>query len=87
MTNLCKYKNIFGEPGKDLHSIRFLDLAIIDVLATILSALFIHHFIIEKMFKIYTVSIWLVIFLCFLAGIIAHRLFCVRTTIDKLLFG
>jgi hypothetical protein len=84
---LCKYKNIFGEPGKGAHSIRIFNIAIIDVLATLILALVIHQIILEQLLYIHYISIWLVIGLCFLAGIISHRLFCVPTTIDKLLFS
>jgi hypothetical protein len=77
--NLCKYKNIFGEPGKGVHSYRIFNIAIVDVLATLLAA-----FIISKLFgfslKWTTISL-------FILGIIAHHLFCVRTTVDKILFN
>lgn len=75
--------NIFGEPAKGVHSIRFFNIAIIDVLATIISAYIIHYFIPAQ----YNISLLMVIIILFLAGIIAHRLFNVRTTIDKLLFS
>jgi hypothetical protein len=75
----CKYKNIFGEVGKGAHSFRIFNIAIIDVVFTILLAYVIHYFI-PKYDLIY-----ILIFL-FLSGIFFHRLFCVRTTIDKLLF-
>ena len=83
---LCKYKNLFGELGTGAHSIRIFNIAIVDVLLTLLLAFFIHQFILEKLLNIHSVSIWLVIGLCFLSGIIAHRVFCVRSTVDKLLF-
>jgi len=77
--NLCKYKNIFGIPGQGIHSYRFLNIAIMDLLMTL-----IFSFIIAYIFKInfYYVSLFTLIL-----GIILHKLFCVRTTIDKLLFG
>lgn len=75
---LCKYKNALGIPNKGLHSYRFFGLAIFDVLATILGAFFISYF-----FKI---SFFYTTLFAFLLGIFLHRLFCVRTTIDKLLF-
>jgi hypothetical protein len=75
---LCKYSNIFGAPNTGSHKYRIFNIAIIDVIATIFVA-----FIISKTFK-YNFKKVLVIL--FLLGIIAHRLFCVRTTIDKLLF-
>jgi len=77
--SLCKYKNLFGIPNKGLHSYRFLNLAVADVSMTILGAFFISYFF--KISFLYT-SIFL-----FSLGIIVHRLFCVRTTIDKLLWN
>lgn len=74
----CEYKNIFGEPNKNLHSYRIFNLAIVDVGLTIIVA-----YILSSIFKlsfIYTLIIF------FVSGIILHRLFCVRTTVDKLLF-
>lgn len=74
----CEYSNIFGEPGQGIHSIRLFNIAIIDVIATILVA-----YPISKYFSIdYTIGI-ITLLVC---GIILHRLFCVRTSVDKLLF-
>jgi hypothetical protein len=77
--NLCKYKNILGNPKEGIHSYRFFGIAIMDLVMTILAALII-SFIFKYSF-VYTL-----IFL-FILGIILHRLFCVRTTVDKLLFN
>jgi hypothetical protein len=76
---LCDYKNILGEPNKGLHKYRIFNIAIVDVLLTIVLA-YIIHFLNPQ----YSFLFILMIF--FIAGIILHRLFCVRTTIDKLLF-
>ena len=76
--NLCKYKNALGEPGKGIHSYRIGGIAIADVIMTIIGAYFISF-----MFRwnfIYT------LIGLFLLGIILHRIFCVRTTVDKILF-
>ena len=83
---LCQYKNLFGEPRKGAHSIRLFNIAVVDVLSTILLSIIIHQVILEGVLNIHSVSIWIVLGLCFLSGIILHRLFCVRTTVDKLLF-
>ena len=77
-TTLCPYKYIFGEPKKGVHSHRIFDLAIVDILGTIVIAYGISQYF-NKDFK----EILLVLFLL---GIILHRLFCVRTTVDKFLF-
>ena len=72
--------DILGVSGKGIHSIRFLDIAIIDVLLTIIVAYVISLFIKKNVF-------FLVLLSLFCLGIILHRLFCVRTKIDKLLFS
>ena len=36
--NLCKYKNMFGAPNTGAHKYRFLNIAIVDVLATVIVA-------------------------------------------------
>jgi hypothetical protein len=74
-----KFKNIFGEEGTGAHSIRIFNIAIIDVILTILGALFISHF-----FKL---NFWIVLMILVILGIILHRLFCVNTTINKMIFG
>ena len=74
----CPYKNILGKPGEGMHSYRFANLAIVDVIMTIIAA-----FIISAVFAI---SFWKVLAVSFLLGIVLHRFFCVRTTVDKLLF-
>jgi len=75
----CKYKDIFGKPSKGVHSIRLFDLAVIDVIMVIIGGLFIAYYFNYNKYK--------VIGILFLIGIISHRLFCVRTTVDKLLFN
>jgi len=76
--SLCKYKNALGIPGKGIHSYRFMGVAIADVLLTIFAAIIIS--------KIFNISFLYTCVFLFILGIILHRLFCVRTTIDKLLF-
>ena len=77
--SLCKYRNIFGEPNKGVHSYRILNIAVVDVIATILLAYLIAYL---GNFSF----LWTLIF-CFILGILLHRIFCVRTTIDKLIFN
>ena len=77
--NLCKYSDIFGKPNEGVHSYRFFDVAIVDFIITIIVGFLISYFF--NLSFIYTL-----IFL-FVLGIFLHRLFCVKTTVDKLLFG
>lgn len=76
--SLCKYKNYFGEPGKGVHSYRIFNIAIVDVVMTLIGALIISYLSGIKF-------IWSALGL-FLVGILLHRVFCIRTTLDKLLF-
>lgn len=80
MFDLCKYKDILGRPNEGVHSFRIFNIAIVDVLLTILAAPSGILSIFTKFNLIYTTI------LMFILGIISHRIFCVRTTIDKLLF-
>lgn len=88
--NLCQYRDLFGKPGEGGHSYRIgvgkYNFAIIDILATILGAWIIHYFILGKLMGIHYISIWWILAGLFVLGIILHRLFCVRTTLDKILF-
>ena len=77
--SLCPYKYIFGKPKEEVHSYRIFDIAIVDVICTIIGGYFISNY--------YNKDIKEVLIVLFLLGIIVHRLFCVETTIDKLLFG
>ena len=84
--NLCRYKDLFGKPGEGAHSYRIFNIAIIDVLSTIISAYLI-YFILRYVLNIMCINYWWILLGVFLLGILLHRLFCVRTTIDKLLFN
>ena len=76
----CLYKSALGDVGKGIHSYRILNIAIVDVIMTIVGA-----FIITTYLPSY--NFYNVLIVVFMIGILFHRLFCVRTTIDKLLFS
>lgn len=76
--SLCKYKDIFGKTGEGVHSYRVFNIAIVDVIATIVLAIIIS--------AIFNTSFVKTLFFLFLLGIILHRLFCVKTTVDMILF-
>ena len=79
MTGLCKYKHLFGVEGQGIHSIRFLNIAIVDLIATIALALSIAYY--------FHVN-FIIVFLTLIAiAIVVHRLFCVNTTLNVLLIG
>jgi hypothetical protein len=66
-----------GIPGKGVHS-HFMGIAYMDVIMTIVCA--------EILSYLFDIHIVLVLFALFLTGIFVHRIFCVRTTVDKWLF-
>ncbi len=74
-----KYSEIFGKVNEGIHSYRIFNIAIIDVISTIIGAL-----VISIIFKI---NFGLILIFLFLLGIVLHRLFCVNTTINKMIFG
>ena len=76
---LCQYKTYFGKPGEGIHSYRIFDIAYIDVIFTILTAWLISHFL--------NMSFGYTLIAFFILGIVMHRMFCVRTTIDKLIWS
>ena len=78
MDFFCKYKNSLGIPGKGVH-VHYMGIAYNDVIGTILLGCLIAF--------LYNMPLWISIVGMFILGILLHRLFCVHTTIDKLLFG
>ena len=81
MWYFCKYKDVLGKPNTGLHSHRVFNISVIDVLLTILGAKFIQYYMMKD------TDFWIILTVLFILGIIIHRIFCVKTTIDKLLFG
>lgn len=75
---LCQYKDILGKPNIGIHSYRIFNVSIVDTLLTVIVAFLISYF--------FKYNFLITLFVLFLSGIIIHRLFCVRTTVDKLLF-
>lgn len=76
---LCQYKDILGKVGEGVHSYRIFNIAYVDVLFTIIGAYVIYLFLPKINYFVILISL-------FILGIILHRIFCVRTTIDKYLF-
>ena len=80
MFGMCKYKNLFGVPKKGIHRFRIFGLAAVDTFMT-----FILAYIIKLTF-FPTTNYGKILALCFLLAIVVHRIFCVKTPIDKFLF-
>lgn len=78
MSSLCKFKDALGKPGEGVHSYRFLGVAIIDVILSVVLAIIISY--------TFSTSIPVSLITVLVLGVLSHRIFCVRTTIDKLIF-
>ena len=77
----CDYSEIFGKLNEGVHSYRLFNVAIVDVVFTFIGAYILNKYIFTE-YEYYKVLIGL-----FLLGIILHRIFCVRTTIDRFIFN
>jgi hypothetical protein len=77
---LCEHSELIGKVGEGIHSFRLFNIAILDVIITMIGA----YFLQKKFFSNY--SYLQVLIVVFIVGIISHRIFCVRTTVDKMLF-
>lgn len=85
MPLLCQYKNIFGAPNTGVHKYRVFGFAIVDVIATLVIAALMAKFIPHiqgwnfwEMFAFYSG-------LLILISIFIHMVFCVDTTLVKML--
>lgn len=74
--------SILGEPNEGIHAYRVPiglgDVAVVDVALTVFAAWVVA--------RLTNKSLWAVLLVFFILGIVAHRIFGVRTTVDKLLF-
>ena len=75
---LSEYKDIFGKPNEGVHKYRVCDIAIVDVIATIIGA-YILSISLKQEFKN-------VLVVLFLLGIFFHYIFGVKTTVHRFLF-
>ena len=73
----CKYRDIFGIPGKGFHSVRLMDVALGDYIGTILLAILMSH---VTKYPLVLTTIFM-----FILGLILHILFCVPTSASKFL--
>jgi len=81
MLNFPIYKDSLGKPKEGIHSIRYMNIAMADVFFTIILAIIIQYFIFPK------TQFLIILIFFFFFGIFVYRIFCVRSTVDKLIFG
>ena len=77
--SLCKYKDIFGKPGEGIHAYRIpvINLATVDVAVVVATAYGISQYC--------SISFYVMIVILFIIGIVAHKVFCVNTQLNKYL--
>ncbi len=68
-----------GVPNEGIHSYRIFNIAYMDVLGTIIGSILLAYIMQWSYIKTIVGT--------FILGIILHRMFCVRTTVDKILFS
>lgn len=74
----CKYKDLFGKPNTGLRKYRIFNIAIFDTVIVIIISYIIAWFL--------NWTFWKVLAIIFIFGIFAHRIFCVQTGLDKIIF-
>ena len=74
----CKYAALAGIPGQGVHSRRIAGVAAFDLGLTLILAYAVH--------RLFAIGYGKALLLSLLLGVVAHRLFCVRTAVDRLLF-
>ena len=80
MIDFCAWRHVFGEPGKGVHAHRVCDIAVVDFTLTFALAYLVWSLMGDSC------PFAVVLGACFGVGVLAHRLFCVRTRIDRFLF-
>jgi uncharacterized membrane protein len=78
--SFCKYKDIFGKPNEGVHSYRLFNIAIVDLVFTIIGA-----YLLSLYFTNY--NFFTILFILLVLALLLHKLFCVDTTVTVAIFG
>jgi len=78
--SFCKYKDIFGKPNEGVHSYRLFNIAIVDLVFTIIGA-----YLLSLYFTNY--NFFTILFILLVLALLLHKLFCVDTTVTVAVFG
>jgi len=78
--SFCKYKDIFGKPNEGVHSYRLFNIAIVDLVFTIIGA-----YLLSLYFTNY--NFFTILFILLILALLLHKLFCVNTTMTVAIFG
>jgi len=84
---LCSFKNMLGKPGEGLHSWRIggkkgtiQGIALVDIILTLFLSILLKKFYPKSKLVVIFILLWVV-------AILVHKLFCVETSVNKLLFS
>jgi len=85
----CQYKDALGKPNEGVHSYRLFGVAIVDLSLTLIGSIILSYFIYGASAKSGSLfhSFLIIFIILIILGIIAHRLFCVNTTLNMKIFG
>lgn len=75
--DLCKYKDVLGKAGSEEYT-RIFTVRLMDLVTLIVGSYLIAY--------LFDFTFWKTLFVIFISGIVVHRMFCVRSAVDKLLF-
>jgi hypothetical protein len=75
MPGTCPYKDLFGKPGTGVHRWRVANIAVVDVLATVILAA-----VVSSLLRVS--FLWTLVIL-FIIGELLHYWMCVDTTVIK----
>ena len=76
---LCRYRDALGKPGTGVHAHRIAGVAAVDLALTVVAATLLAWWL-DWSFGYTFIGL-------FIVGILVHRAFCVKTTVDKWIFG
>lgn len=85
--SLCNYKDIFGQPGKGVHSHRFLGIATVDLGLTIVAGLFIARSDFMRSVDGDITRSFVSIGGLIMLSVIIHKMFCVDTVFTRYILG
>lgn len=76
---LCKFRHIFGREGEGAHAYRVANIAVVDLALTVVGAWLLARWMARPF--------WLVFAAVMVIGVLVHRMFCVETTLTKIVFS
>ncbi len=79
LSDLCKYRDMFGEPGKGIHAYRIFGMAAVDLVVTAFVAIILSRWFMPR------IGVIPMFAGLFISSIAIHRAFCVNTAVIRAL--